>query len=432
MNLSAKVGLACAVLAATSCVSVSQELSLSELSERAVAHSKLTTTGSGPFHLKARIAENGNPNSEFKADVEVFWMAPTKWRQVIQSSQFSQTLVVNDGAILENNTGDYYPFWLRQLVTALLDPLPMLQVLEKSQAKVAKPPGPQSRSCARFESRVGVPPVQASEFSVFCFTSDGLPESITTPGYSVEFKDYRKFGDKQVARKLVTYPEPGVTIEATVTELTELKSGDESLFTVSSPTPKERQLRCVAVSEATLRSIGLNTPEIVWPRIRMGKTSGVLTMYVSIDTSGRVRETFPENSDNSDLEDDARKQVQAWQFKPAVVDGEPLQLESILAFAFGTQVGNPVSVLSDSEARKLADNAPEPSFSPGAAPVGTAVTVLAIVGSDGNVKAISNPNNVPGRLFLAASAALKEWHFRPYLKEGKPDDFNAEITFHVK
>lgn len=39
------------------------------------------------------------------------------------------------------------------------------------------------------------------------------------------------------------------------------------------------------------------------------------------------------------------------------------------------------------------------------------------------------PNNVAPALWLARSAALKKWHFRPYIHQGKPDRFYADITF---
>jgi len=102
-------------------------------------------------------------------------------------------------------------------------------------------------------------PIQNSVFYVFCFDSSGLLEDVTTPQYSVEFKNYKGFKSKRVARLLVTYPEPGVTIEANITELGELANVDESVFTISQPTPKEMQLQSVSISEVDLRN--MVTPE---------------------------------------------------------------------------------------------------------------------------------------------------------------------------
>ena len=38
---------------------------------------------------------------------------------------------------------------------------------------------------------------------------------------------------------------------------------------------------------------------------------------------------------------------------------------------------------------------------------------------------------MPGALFLAAYKALTQWRFRPYLRDGKPDVYAADITFDV-
>jgi len=413
---------------------LAEQISVSEAADHAVTLSKLTTAGSTPFHLKAKIGEKDSPDSDFKADVEVFWVSPEKWRSSITSPDFTQTLIVNGDRISEHNNGDYYPFWLRELVTAMLDRLPMLESLKQTNAQIAKPSGSaESTSCARFQSKVGVPPVQNSAFYVFCFEADhGLLAYVVTPQYSVVFKNYKRFKDKRVPRLLVIDPEPGTTIEGAITELSELSGVDENLFAVLQPTPKEKQLNNVIVSEANLTSTALQSPEIAWPSVRSGKTSGVLSLYVSMDTSGRVRETFPLNSDNPGLNDAARQQVQKWQFKPAVSNGVPVQVESTLTFAFSTKVENSVPVLSDMDARRLATNTVEPQIAPGSAVPGTSFTVRVTVDVDGKLAGVDNLSKLPGALFLAACNALKQWHFRPYLRDGKPDVYAADITFQVR
>jgi hypothetical protein len=421
------------VVATNPPTTVAQQISVSEAADHAVTLSKLTTPGSTPFHLKAKIGEKDSPDSDFKADVEVFWVSPEKWRRSVVSPDFAQTLIVNGDKVSEQDTSDYYPFWLRELVTAMIDPLPMLESLKKTNAQIAKPHGSEeSTSCARFQSTVGVPPVQNSVFYAFCFESDhGLLAYVVTPQYSVVFKDYKNFKDKRVAHLLVTDPEPGTTIEASLIELSELTNVDESLFTISQPTPKEKQSRSVIVPEADLKGTVLQNPEIVWPSVRSGKTSGILSLYVSIDKAGRVRETFPLNSDNPGLDGVARQQVQEWRFKPAVSNGVPIQVESILTFAFSTKVENPIPVLSDADARKLATNKVEPLIAPGSAAPGTSFTVRVTVDVDGKLAGVDNLNKLSAALFHAAYNALTQWHFRPYLRDGKPDVYAADITFQV-
>src|SRR5580658_5472879 len=168
------------LLAANLPATLAQQISVGEAADHAVSLSKLTAPGSTPFHLKAKIGEKDPPGSDFKADVEVFWVSPEKWRSSITSPDFSQTLILNSGKFSEQDTVDYYPFWLHELVTAMLDPLPMLDSLKQTNALLAKSSGAaESTSCARFQIKVGVPPVENSAFYVFCFSPDhGLLDDV--------------------------------------------------------------------------------------------------------------------------------------------------------------------------------------------------------------------------------------------------------------
>ena len=114
-------------------------VSIGQAADHAVQQSKLTLPGGTPFHLKAHIANTGSAKPEYSADVEEYWVSPEKWRRTVQSAGFSQTLIVNGGKISEKLTGDYYPFWLHDLVTALFDPLPMVDQLRAMRGRTGDP-----------------------------------------------------------------------------------------------------------------------------------------------------------------------------------------------------------------------------------------------------------------------------------------------------
>jgi len=309
----------------------------------------------------------------------------------------------------------------------------MLDQLKQANVQMQKPSGSeQSAFCSRLQIKVGVPPAENSAYLVFCFEgSHGLLESVVTPGYDAEFKDYKNFKNRQVARRITIDPEPGTTIEAKITELTELSSFDEGVFAVQQTATPRESIKSVAINEELARKLAVLTPDVLWPPVRSGKTSGVLSMYVSIDRKGHVRETWPLNSDNAGLEDPAREQVMKWQFKPATAGGVPVQVETVLTLHFDTKIGDPIPILTDEEARALAVNIVEPIFPTGVVPKGTEVKVQVGVSLDGTINGVGNPYNVPAPLFMAAYTALQQWHFRPHLKDGKPDIFGADILFRV-
>jgi TonB family protein len=259
-----------------------------------------------------------------------------------------------------------------------------------------------------------------------------IVDSVVTPGYSVEFKDHRRFGKKQVAWRVTSEPEPGLNLQARITGLFPLLKPDESLFAVAEETPVADRVSVVHVSDETAKSLALEAPAIRWPTVRSGKTSGVLTLYMGVDRKGQVREVWPLNSDNPALDDAARTQVRTWKFKAADLQGVPAQFETILTIPFESSINSAVHVLTNEEARNLAEHVVEPRFVSGTAPKGTEITLRVSVASDGSIRSTSNPNHIDTALFLAGMNAVRQWKFRRYLRDGKPDAFEADITFRVQ
>lgn len=423
--------------------------SVAEAMERAVKLSQLTAPGSRPFHLKATIAELDSPDSDYKAEVEMYWVSGDRWRRTLTSPDFSQVMIVNGEKVAEQDQGDYSPFWLNDFVIAIFElapteirqsntPMPDLSSFQKEAAKKL-PPGLRGlrldtgEQCIRSQEPAGTAPEQNTIFTTVCFVNPpGVLKSVVSPGFHAEFSDFRDFQGKSVARKISLNPEPGTRIEAHITELTELKDLDTTMFSIQTPSTMRERIARMRVSEKVARNLLQTSPEIEWQPVRDGKTSGTLSLMASVDKQGHVRETWPLNSDNPFPQDQARKAVSQWTFKPLVIEGVPVQMETILTFAFKTKIGNPIPVLSDAEARKLALETAEPEFGlANKPPAGTTFMVRVAVDEEGRIIGLNNINHLDMALLGPANAALHKWHFRPYMHDGKPDRFDADITFKV-
>ncbi len=400
---------------------------LADAAARAIEISQLNLPGSSPFHLKATIIERSNPDSGYRAEIEEYWVSPEKWRRTISSPKFSQVLVQSRNEQFEQDTGDYYPLWLSKLVTAVFNPIPMLAQLTQVNAQL-QDETQQSERCAELQTKVGEQSAQNSVYQVFCFDAHrGLLKSIVTPSYSAFFEDYQPFEKKLVARRITDDPEPGTTLVARLTELSVMTDPDEKLF-AKNQLVANQPIRSLKIDQAVADTLALNTPAIQWPSVRSGKASGVVSIYVSTDRSGRVREAWPLNSDNAGLDDSVRDQVKNWRFKTVAVEGLPVQLETVLTFAFDTKVANPIPLLTNEEARTLATNIVEAQC----LPTGTTVTISVSVDESGKIIGIPNPNNFDNEVFMAAYAAVDQWHFRPYLRNDKPARFDANIAFSAR
>src|ERR1051326_1123432 len=287
-----------------------KQVTMAQAVDHALQQSQLTLAGGTPFHLKAHIAPVGAVKPEYTADVEEYWAGPGKWRRIVSVKDFSQTMIVNGESISEQDTGDYYPFWLHNMVTALFEPLPMAEQLKRMNTRVEIPEDSiKSQSCVSMQSKVGVAPVQNTLTYAFCFGGKlGLLQAAITPGYKAQFTDYLPFKNKMVARAITADFAPGLTLAAKITELTELAKPEESMFAIENATPVEQQIRSSQVGESSARLLARDTPAIIWPTVREGNTSGVLSLYISTDRGGKVREAWPLGSGNPPLIDAAREQ----------------------------------------------------------------------------------------------------------------------------
>lgn len=410
------------------------KVSLGEVAEHAVQQSKLTLPGSKPFHLKAAIIETTNPSSEYQAKVEEYWMSPQKWRRTIESPDFSQTLIVNGNQVSEKDTGDYFPWWLNDLVTAMLNPVPMLDQIKQINLQISKPRGTQdSNTCADFRTKI--------DRWIFCFEgSHGLVVSVFARGFDAEFKDIKDFADKRVARLILIDPEPGTTIQARITELTEFRQGDEALFAIQKATPPQEQIKAVQVDEATVRGLALGSTEITWPSVGGGPTTGRCAVYVSADRTGRIREVWPQGCDNPGLQDPLREMVKKWQLKPAAQNGAPVQIEGLVTFNFGTEAVNDPTPPKVNDPRIFRTALPfipprcikfvKPDCSVGQACHGIHGDVVVVVtvlenGTAGEV----TPRSGDPRLYDDATNAAKECRFQPGTIHGSLAIMNFDLKY---
>jgi hypothetical protein len=401
---------------------------VSDLAEHALKQSQLTLPGSRPFHLQATLVETTNPKSEYQAKIEEFWLSPTKWRRTIESPGFSQTLIVDGDRVSEKNVGDYFPWWLSEFVTAMFDPIPMLDRLKQSNSEMPKlGTGGAMPTCSDLRTR--------TDRWVICFEGNhGLLDSIFMKGYGAEFKDYKKFGDKHVARTIENDPEPGTHLQAKITELSELTRPDEQSFAVTESTPPEGRLKTIRIDEDAVRNLAVNSTEIDWPTVGEGLTTGGCAVYISADRKGRVREVWPSGCDNAGLQDPLRDQVKQWKLKPPVSNGSPVQIHSLVTFTFhaGQDKSKALPQLSDADARKLAFYTVDPIFPPGTSGKLKEVIVNISVDQTGKFTGGGPALEMPNDVFFAALKAVSQWRFNPYMLNGKPQYFHATVTFPVK
>jgi TonB family protein len=423
---------------------------------RAQKLSSLTEPHAKPFHLKLTISEPANPNSPYRATIEEFWQSPKLWQRTIDSPNFRQHLIVKGSNRTEQDSGDYYPLWLRNFVTASTDPLEDAAFWNQVSARIVistSTNGVHSSSCARAQFKIGTPALNNDAFAVICFNADGTLQSVVRPGYDMEFQDQRSFGKKRIAYQYADSPEPGTDLVGKIDELEQLPATTDLPALPDLANQSSNSMKNVHINQETFEKMSLGQTVLAWPSVHSGKTSGKLSMYVSTDRDGRIREAYPLNSDNAGLQDSARDQLLKWRLKPAVSDGSPVQTEAALTFAFSTTL--------DATAAKLTASTPSSKgslpdmkpivISPAIASslrtklyapiypqalkehhISGKVNLDAIIGREGEIISLTPLKSTDPEFTKAAIAAVEHWRYKPYLLNGNPVEIETEITINFR
>jgi hypothetical protein len=395
---------------------------LYDASVRALKNTQLNYPDSAPFHVKISVVDS-HPDTNRNATIEMWWMSPTKYRRLIESPDFSQTRVVNGDAVSEENKGDYYPYWLQEIVDGFFNPIPFLESLKQVPRMLPANPPANMRLCGDIPFRV--------DRWIICFQEGHKDEiqSVFTKSYAIQYFEYHKFAHKTVAHKLITQEDREHSIASTIGTLEALENPDESLFAVTTPTPEAQQIRSLQISEDAFRKLVIGSMDVAWPTVVGGSGKGGCAVFVSADRDGNVREGFYGGCDNAALEEPLRLAALKWKLHKAVQNGAPVQVTALLGIPYDIHV-EPAHdiILPEAEARKLASNAGEPAF-PAGTKRGTTVSLEVSIDDDGRVLGTSNPTGAATDLFMAATVAIEKWKFTPYVQEGKPVPFKFTVTF---
>lgn len=342
---------------------------------RDVTQSTLIAPGSVPFHLKATITQ-GREGSPY-AKVELYWMAPDRYKRTVDSSEFRQTLIVNGTKVFEQDSSVYFPRELRTLVTAMVDPKPILDAVRPGDRVITKANGGASGTeLACLAANTGLCPKG----------NEGLREVVGASGHSVAFSGFEPFGGKAVARILTNAPRLGEEIVTLrITKLESLRSTEEGMFSIATATPADKQLHFVSEPEQEIRNAVIGSQEIVWPQPLDGAQKGPASFFICVGLDGRVRDVKPLYTVNERTNDSAISQIVKWKFKPFYIDGMLAQAEGVLNFTVDTRAFGPTDPLTDTEARKLASGIVEPEIRTGKYSAGTIYTLWAAIDSEGKV-----------------------------------------------
>jgi TonB family protein len=159
----------------------------------------------------------------------------------------------------------------------------------------------------------------------------------------------------------------------------------------------------------------LHAPDPIYPleALRAG-IEGTVTLRVAVDESGAVEQIEPVGGPQA-LVPAAVKAVKGWQFVAR-------EMETEVQVPFLLWHPGPRTVRLPEPVTRVAVNAP-----PGNHGV---VRVVAMVDPQGRVEYVQ-PVSGPRRLYATVTASVRQWIFRPTLRDGKPDHGTTVVDVEI-
>jgi TonB family protein len=405
---------------------------------KALSNSSLTSLGSHPFHLKLHIHDAMNPDSDVHADIEEFWNSPTQWKRTVTTSSLSQTITVNDSGTFIESKGDYFPIWLRNFVTALFDPLPNADSWNKPEAQLEQtvsPSGNKSSACLKGHAHVSSGNSIVTETSI-CFFDNGLLSTVDQPGYNMAFNKFINYNDRSIASLYISQPTSEDFLVGKITEL-ENSNKKPTFFSPSSDTTATNTLTSLHVSQSSIEQMAGSTIHIDWPLVTAGKTDGSVLVFVSIDRTGRVREASTVGTDNFRVTTAALDQLLKMQWSPAVIKGNPVQVDALINLPFSTQLAPQSATTINNNVLKVPDSVVAGRKIEGVPPIfpeiarqqhqGGTVYLHVIIGKEGTVTKIGIIDAPSQALGDAAMDAVRRWKYTPWLLNGEPTEVTSTV-----
>ena len=97
---------------------------------------------------------------------------------------------------------------------------------------------------------------------------------------------------RRIAFRYVDDPEPGTNLVGTIEILEQIKDGAFIPALTDLAGQSAEQIKSTPINQGTFDQLASGQPTLVWPTVHSGNASGKLSMFVSADKDGHVREAL--------------------------------------------------------------------------------------------------------------------------------------------
>ena len=221
--------------------------------KKAIEKSTLDQPGTRPFHLKASFApsQERDKTTNRVGEVEIWWQAPNKWRRELRSPEFHLVAIQNGDHRWEKNDGDYFPEWLREVVVAIVQPVPLSMDVLSKRIKTAEVRHLMGQTNINWEPTTEFSTQQANGKGVIALNDKtGLLLYTDGPAFGGSYHDFKDFHGRMIA---YTVASGYVQVTARLSVLEDLGNVPEEFFNANATGGDAQPIETLVLSDAELR-----------------------------------------------------------------------------------------------------------------------------------------------------------------------------------
>jgi TonB family protein len=298
-----------------------------------------------PWHLKATYQlydEKGKKGEQ--GTFEYWWASPKLYRSTWSRPGATYTdWHTSDGNQMYVASGGALKFFEFKLEKALLSPLPDAADLDLSNVHLdrqteseqgAKMPCIMLNPMKPGDNKTDSAPLGL--FPTYCFDQQMpvLRASYSFEGLTSNFNKIVKTQGKFLAREILFFEEKNEILSAEVGTVEGLAPADPALI----PSPDAKPVKMfpvIPISGGVAQGLLIKKDAPVYPQdAKAAHASGRVILQVTIGTDGRVHDLHVISAPFPSLAASALSCVSKWEYKPYVLDGAPMEVETTINVIF--------------------------------------------------------------------------------------------------
>jgi TonB family protein len=310
--------------------------------QAATALSSLSGVDAKPWHMKMALTVfDDKGKSPQDGSVEI-WHSAGDQRELYTFGSAKLTTLLHDGKRYSVANGGELPFGAEDLVAQVLHPGPDADDLQGSKPELRKQKfGKVSLECIMLtQPSHGTDAIPLGLFPTYCLSpgDDKIRSSYNFGSRTVVINGLGKFLDHNIAMKLDLLdgqiPVGTASVESLSTYVPEAEE-----FT---PTAEmiDRQVAVARVSGGVIAGTRVTFVQPVYPGVaKQNHESGTVVLRALIGRDGHIHSLRPVSVSNSDFLISAIAAVRQWTYKPYLLKGEPVEVDTTITVNYALSPG---------------------------------------------------------------------------------------------